>query len=119
MNRRLRRSQRKAPPLRGRAATLPSLKQSSHTPVLFTPLRARATTRQPPPGGGYRRRRVVKPLSAEVPPASDGHDHSCPKPSEVPQAPTPMPQWAPWFKRWGWFIGLALVIMAIAISLHR
>lgn len=113
MNRRPRRLQRQAPPLRGRAATLPSLINQTH----FAPLSARPITRQPPVRGGLRPgRRLDQPYSS-VQSYPKVHDTSCQAPAESPQALKLL--WVGWIKRWGWFVAMALAIMAIAIGLQR
>ena len=112
MNRRPRRSQRKAPPLRGRAATLSTLNQTSLNQSIFTPLSVRPITRQSPPRPSPRSdNRLGRRLGQ---PAPGVHDNTC---YESPTHQHPI--WGNWIKLWGWFIALALVIMAIAIGLQH
>lgn len=112
MNRRPRRLQRQAPPLRGRAATLSSLNQTH-----FAPLSARPITRQPPARGGLRPgRRLDQPYSS-VQSYPKVHDPSCQDSAKRPHSPKL--RWVGWIKRWGWVVAMALVVMAIAIGLQR
>ncbi|MEM9218463.1 MAG: hypothetical protein AAGD25_29495 [Cyanobacteria bacterium P01_F01_bin.150] len=123
MNRLPRRPQRKAPPLRGRAVTRSSLDHAN-----FAPLCARPIVHQPPPQPKRRSGGILNQPGLGGPSKPNGYDSPNPKPITPPLQSEPVvkPGTKPgvkgiilWAKRWGWFVALTLLIMAIVIIAQR